>query len=98
MPATTYKEYLGLIATEAMELGAHPIFVAPVCRSYFTDGVIRRNGRHDLGDSYKVLTADGPADGTPLTADDHTMDYAYQMKVLAEEMSPRYIYLTTAAR
>ena len=98
VPATTYKEYLGLIATEALNLGAHPIFVAPVCRSYFTDGVIRRNGRHDLGDSYKVLTADGPADGTPLTADDHTMDYAYQMKVLAEEMYLPFIDPTTATR
>lgn len=98
VPATTYKEYLGLIATEALNLGAHPIFVAPVCRSYFTDGVIRRNGRHDLGDSYKVLTADGPADGTPLTTDDHTMDYAYQMKVLAEEMDLPFIDLTTATR
>ena len=77
VPSTTYKEWLGKIVDEVKALGATPIICSPVCRSYFSGSKIKRNGRHDLGDSYKVLTEQGPKDGTKLAEDDHTMDYAY---------------------
>ncbi len=98
IPSTTYKEWLGKIVDEAKALGAIPIICSPVCRSYFTGSTIRRNGRHDLGDSYQVLTQDGPVNGTKLAADDHTMDYAYHSQKLAEEKDVYFIDLTTATK
>lgn len=98
VPSTTYKEWLGKIVDEVKAKGATPIICSPVCRSYFTGSTIRRNGRHDLGDSYKVLTASGPVAGTKLAEDDHTMDYAYHSKVLAEEKGVAFIDLTTATK
>lgn len=98
VPSTTYKEWLGKIVDEAKALGATPIICSPVCRSYFTGSTIRRNGRHDLGDSYKILTADGPKDGPKLAEDDHTMDYAYHSQQLANEKSVAFIDLTQATK
>lgn len=98
IPSTTYKEWLGKIVDEAKALGAIPIICSPVCRSYFTGSTIRRNGRHDLGDSYQVLTQNGPVNGTKLAADDHTMDYAYHSQKLAEEKDVYFIDLTTATK
>ena len=96
VPSTTYKEWLGKIVDEVKALGATPIICSPVCRSYFNGSKIRRNGRHDLGDSYKVLTENGPQDGPKLAEDDHTMDYAYHSEKLAEEKGVAFIDLTTA--
>ncbi len=96
IPSTTYKQNLGKFADEALALGAHPIICSPVCRSYFSGGKIRRNGRHDLGDSFSILTGNGPIDGQKVSADDHTMDYAWHSKQLAHEKSVPFIDLTTA--
>ena len=98
IPSTTYKENLGKIVDEALALGATPIICSPVCRSYFTGNAIRRNGRHDLGDSYKILTEKGPVDGPKLAADDHTMDYAYHSQQLAQEKGVPFIDLTNATK
>ena len=98
IPSTTYKENLGKIVDEALALGATPIICSPVCRSYFTGNAIRRNGRHDLGDSYRVLTEKGPVDGPKLAADDHTMDYAYHSQQLAQEKGVPFIDLTNATK
>ena len=96
IPSTTYKQNLAKIVDEAKALGATPIICSPVCRSYFNGSKIRRNGRHDLGDSYKVLTENGPVDGLKLAEDDHTMDYAYHSEQLAKEKGVSFIDLTTA--
>lgn len=96
VPSTTYKEYLGKIVDEALALGAHPIIASPVCRSYFTGSKIRRNGRHDLGDSFSILTENGPVAGQSVPAGDHTMDYAYHSEQLAKEKGVPFIDLTTA--
>ena len=96
VPSTTYKENLKKIAQEVQALGAHPVFVGAVCRSYFSGGKIKRNGRHDLGDSYSILTANGPTTGNKLPASDHTMDYTYQMQQLADEMDLPFVDLTQA--
>ena len=98
IPSTTYKQNLSKIVDEVKALGAIPIICSPVCRSYFTGGKIRRNGRHDLGDSYKVLTENGPKDGTKLAEDDHTMDYAYHSQKVAEEKGISFIDLTNATK
>ena len=97
IPSTTYKEYLGKIVDEAIAMGATPIVCSPVCRSYFgSDGKIKRNGRHDLGDSFSILTADGPTTGNKVPADDHTMDYGYHSQQLASEKGVAFIDLTAA--
>lgn len=98
VPSTTYKEWLGKIVDEAKALGAIPIICSPVCRSYFNGTTIRRNGRHDLGDNYKVLTDEGPKDGPKLAEDDHTMDYAYHSQQLANEKEVAFIDLTQATK
>ena len=98
VPSTTYKECLGKIVDEAKALGATPIICSPVCRSYFSGEKIRRNGRHDLGDSFSILTANGPTTGNKVGEDDHTMDYAYHSQKLAEEKGVAFIDLTTATK
>ena len=98
VPSTTYKEWLGKIVDEAKALGATPIICSPVCRSYFTGSTIRRNGRHDLGDSFSVLTADGIKEKQSVPADDHTMDYAYHSEQLAKEKGVAFIDLTNATK
>ena len=96
IPYSTYKENLGKIVDESIALGATPIICSPVCRSYFSGGKIRRNGRHDLGDSFSILTADGPKAGNSVPASDHTMDYAYHSEQLAKEKGISFVDLTTA--
>lgn len=96
VPSTTYKEWLGKIVDEAKALGATPIICSPVCRSYFDGSKIRRNGRHDLGDSFSVLTSSGIKEKQSVPADDHTMDYAYHSQKLAEEKGVSFIDLTTS--
>lgn len=96
VPSTTYKEYLRKYVEETRALGGNPILVAPVCRSYFSGNKIRRNGRHDLGDNFSVLTENGPVSGQKVAESDHSMDYPYQMKLVAEEMNVPFIDLTTA--
>ena len=96
VPSTTYKENLGKIVDEAIALGAHPVICSPVCRAYFTGNKIRRNGRHDLGDSFSILTSDGPVAGKSVAANDHTMDYAWHSEQLAKETGVPFIDLTQA--
>ena len=96
VPSTTYMECLGKIVDEARALGAIPIICSPVCRSYFSNGKIRRNGRHDLGDSFSILTENGPVAGNKVGADDRTMDYAYHSQQLANEKGVAFIDLTQA--
>ena len=98
VPSTTYKEWLGKIVDEAKALGAIPIICSPVCRSYFTGTTIRRNGRHDLGDKFSLLTADGIKENQSVPADDHTMDYAYHSEQLANEKGVAFIDLTQATK
>ena len=95
-PSTTYKDYLRKYVNETREAGCTPILCGPVCRMYFSGNTIRRNGRHDLGDSFSKVTENGILEKQSVPADDHSMDYVYQMKSLAEEMDVPFIDLTTA--
>lgn len=94
----TYKEYLRKYVEETRALGATPVLVGAICRKYFTGSTIRRNGRHDLGDDFSLLTASGIKDGNKVGEDDHTYDYPYQMSLVADEMGVSYIDLTTATK
>lgn len=94
----TYKEYLRKYVEETRALGATPVPVGAICRKYFTGSTIRRNGRHDLGDDFSLLTASGIKEGNKVGEDDHTYDYPYQMRLVADEMGVSYIDLTTATK
>lgn len=94
----TYKEYLRKYVEETRALGATPVLVGAICRKYFTGSTIRRNGRHDLGDDFSLLTASGIKEGNKVGEDDHTYDYPYQMRLVADEMDVSYIDLTTATK
>ena len=100
IPNKTYKSCLKQICDAVKEKGATPILVSAVCRCYFTSGSapITRAGRHDMGDKYQVLTASGPVSGTKLPADDHSMDFTYQMKQLAQEEGVQFIDMTAATK
>ena len=84
----TYKEYLRKYVEETRALGATPVLVGAICR----------NGRHDLGDDFSLLTASGIKEGNKVGEDDHTYDYPYQMRLVADEMGVSYIDLTTATK
>lgn len=94
----TYKEYLRKYVEETRALGATPVLVGAICRKYFTGSTIRRNGRHDLGDDFSLLIASGIKEGNKVGEDDHTYDYPYQMRLVADEMGVSYIDLTTATK
>lgn len=94
-PSTTYKEYLRKYVNETREAGCTPIFAGSICRMYFTNGTIRRNGRHDLGDSFSKLTSTGVVEGQKVATTDHSMDYIYQMQEVAKEMDVPFVDLTT---
>ena len=95
-PSTTYKEYLRKYVNETREAGCTPILVGGICRMYFSGNTIRRNGRHDLGDSFSKVTADGILEKQSVAADDHSMDYVYQMNEVAKEMNVPFVDLTSA--
>ena len=95
-PSTTYKTWLGKIVDEVQAMGAHPILVGAACRAYFSGGKIRRNGRHDLGDSFSKLTENGILEKQSVPADNHLMDYTYHMEQLAGEKDIPFVNLTAA--
>ena len=98
IPTTTYKKCLGAIVDEVRAMKATPVLVSPVCRSYFSGSTIKRNGRHDLGDNFSVLTSEGVKEGQKVGTDDHRMDYAYHCKQLADSVGVPFIDLTTATK
>ena len=98
-PNTTYKEYLRRYIRETRELGCTPILVAPICRKYFVnDSTIRRNGQHDLGDKFNRLENGELLENLKVPLDDHSMDYVWQMRQVAEEMNVPFLDMTTATR
>lgn len=98
VPSRTYIEMLEDLVGQIRAAGANPIFASSICRMYFDGNDIRRNGRHDLGDSFSVLTADGPKTGQKVAASDHSMDYTYQMAELAKKLNVPYIDMMQATR
>ena len=97
-PQTTYREYLCLFIDEARALGVNPVLVAPICRAYFANGDIRRNGRHDLGDKFSKIENGVLYENQSLPADDHSMDYVEAMRIVAQEKNVPFIDLMQATR
>lgn len=97
-PSGTYKEYLRKYVEETRAAGCNPVLVAPICRMYFSGNTIRRSGQHDLGDKFSKLTDNGVVENQSVPSTDHTMDYVYQMKQVAQEMDVPFIDLMTATK
>lgn len=98
-PGTTYKDYLRRYIRETRELGCTPVLMAPICRKYFAnDSTIRRNGQHDLGDKFNKLENGVLYENQSVPADDHSMDYVWQMRQVAEELNVPFLDMTTATR
>ncbi len=97
-PSGTFKAYLRKYIEETRALGATPILMGAICRKYFSGATIRRNGRHDLGDNFDQLVNGTYRKGMKISEDDHSMDYPYQMKMVAEEQDVPYLDLTTATK
>lgn len=98
VPTGNYKQYLIKYVNETRAAGCNPVLVSPICRKYFNGSTIRRNGRHDLGDNFSKLTANSVLTNQSMPESDHSMDYAYQMKLVADSMNVPFIDLTTATK
>jgi len=82
----TFKTYIRKYIEDTKARGAYPIIVTPICRKYFLGtSAIRRNGQHDLGDSYSILTAGGIVSGKSVPATDYSQDYAQSLIDVAAE-------------
>ncbi len=96
-PNTTYRANLIRFIDEVRALGCTPVLVGPICRKYFVDSVtLRRNGQHDLGDKFNKIEGGVLLENQRVPADDHSMDYVWQMRQVAAQMDVPYIDLTTA--
>lgn len=78
----TFKKYIRAYIEETKAKGGKPVIVTPICRKYFSGGTIRRNGMHDLGDSFSVLGSD-TKQSVPESDDTH--DYAQALRDVAAE-------------
>ena len=92
----TYKDYIRKYINEAKAMGVKPIVVGAICRKYFSNGDIRRNGRHDLGDSFTLCDGKTLTKGNSVPASDDTYDYVVQARNVADEYDDvPFIDLTT---
>lgn len=99
IPHDTYVKTLRALVDEIRERGGIPLFASSICRMSFTaDGDIRRASRHDLGDSFGKLTPEGPVTGFSVPADDHSMDFRWQMERLGKELDVPFIDMTQSTR
>lgn len=81
-----YREYLSRFICETRELGATPILVTSICRKLFEGTKISRLGRIDNGKAHGV------------DENNHTYDYPYHMKKVADSLKVECLDLTTACK
>lgn len=81
-----YREYLSRFICETRELGATPILVTSICRKLFEGTKISRLGRIDNGKTHGV------------DENNHTYDYPYHMKKVADSLKVECLDLTTACK
>ena len=81
-----YREYLSRFICETRELGATPILVTSICRKLFEGTKLSRLGRIDNGKAHAV------------DENNHTYDYPYHMKKVADSLKVECLDLTTACK
>lgn len=97
-PQTTYRDFLRKFIDEAREMGVNPILVGPICRKYFSNGTIRRNGQHDLGDKFSKIENGVLYENQSLPANDSSMSYVHAMREVAKEKNVPFLNLTEATK
>ena len=78
----TFKTFIRAYINETKAKGGKPVIVTPICRKYFSGNTIRRNGMHDLGDSFSIL---GSTSKGSVPETDDTYDYAQALRDVAAE-------------
>ena len=81
-----YREYLSRFICETRELGATPILVTSICRKLFEGTKLSRLGRIDNGKAHGM------------DENNHTYDYPYHMKKVADSLKVECLDLTTACK
>lgn len=81
-----YREYLSKFVNETRALGATPVLVTSICRKLFDGTKISRLGRIDNGKAKGV------------GEDDHTYDFPYNMRKVADSLKVECLDLTTACK
>ncbi len=81
-----YREYLAKFITDTRELGATPILVTSICRKLFDGIQISRLGRIDNGKAHDV------------DENNHTYDFPYHMKKVADSLKVQCLDLTTVCK
>ena len=81
-----YREYLSRFICETRELGATPILVTSICRKLFEGTKLSRLGRIDNGKAHGV------------DENNHTYNYPYHMKKVADSLKVECLDLTTACK
>lgn len=81
-----YREYLAKFVEETRQLGATPVLVTSICRKLFDGTKISRLGRIDNGKAKGVSESD------------HTFDYPYNMKRVADSLKVACLDITTATK
>lgn len=81
-----YREYLSRFICETRELGATPILVTSICRKLFEGTKLSRLGRIDNGKAHGV------------DENNHTYDYPYHMKKVADSLKVECLDLTTTCK
>lgn len=81
-----YREYLSRFICETRELGATPILVTSICRKLFEGTKLSRLGRIDNGKAHGV------------DENNHTYDYPYHMKKVADSLKVECLDLTTVCK
>ena len=81
-----YRGYLSRFICETRELGATPILVTSICRKLFEGTKLSRLGRIDNGKAHGV------------DENNHTYDYPYHMKKVADSLKVECLDLTTACK
>ena len=82
-----YETWLGTLVDAVKAKGATPIMASSICRARFgSDGKITRLGRIDTGEDNGVAE------------DDHTYDYPYHARLVAEQKGIEFIDVTTAVK
>ena len=88
-----YEEWMGTLVDAVKAKGATPIIASSICRSRFgKDGKITRIGRIDRYEESKRILEEGAQ------VDEHTFDYPYHARKVAEAKNIEFIDITTAVK
>ena len=93
----TFQKYMKAFIDETKAAGGIPIVVGPICRRYFKGNTIQLNGQHNLYQSHSVYSGTEVLEKQSAAVDDHSWDYVYNAKLVADSYTDvPFIDLTAA--